>query len=157
MAEWPLQDAKNRFSAVVDAAVAGDPQRVTRRGKPAVVVLAVEEYERLRRLEKAQAPTLADLLLAIPQDDEEFERLRVTLSSQVPSSPWQNPRCIRAAMHPAWTALLLGRICPIWSLVAPCHAGASPLSVRRGVSPRTASAPANAGSRSGGPGAARRS
>ncbi|MYD87082.1 MAG: type II toxin-antitoxin system Phd/YefM family antitoxin [Acidobacteria bacterium] len=77
MAEWPLQDAKNRFSAVVEAAVAGDPQRVTRRGKPAVVVLAVEEYERLRRLERVQAPTLADLLLAIPQDDEEFERLRV--------------------------------------------------------------------------------
>ena len=74
MAEWSLQDAKNRFSAVVDAAVAGDPQRVTRRGKPAVVVLAVEEYERLRHLENAKAPTFADLLLAMPQDDEEFER-----------------------------------------------------------------------------------
>ena len=48
---------------------------MTRRGKPAVVVLAVEEYERLRHLEKAKAPTFADLLLAIPQDDEEFERL----------------------------------------------------------------------------------
>ena len=45
MTEWQLQDAKNRFCAVVDAAVAGDPQWVTRRGKPAVVVLAVEEYE----------------------------------------------------------------------------------------------------------------
>ena len=33
MTEWSLQDAKNRFSAVVDAAVGGDPQRVTRRGK----------------------------------------------------------------------------------------------------------------------------
>ena len=77
MAEWPLQDAKNRFSAVVDAAVAGEPQRVTRRGKPAVVVLATEEYERLRRLERSKAPSFADLLLAIPQDDEEFERLRL--------------------------------------------------------------------------------
>ena len=75
MKEWPLQDAKNRFSAVVDAAVGGDPQRVTRRGKPAVVVLAVGEYERLRHLEKASAPTFADLLLAIPRDDGEFERL----------------------------------------------------------------------------------
>jgi len=75
MKEWPLQDAKNRFSSVVDAAIAGDPQRVTRRGKPAVVVLAVAEYERLRHLEKASAPTFADLLLAIPQDDGEFERL----------------------------------------------------------------------------------
>ena len=49
MTTWQLQDAKNRFSAVVDAALAGEPQQVTRRGKPAVVVLAVSEYERLCR------------------------------------------------------------------------------------------------------------
>lgn len=77
MAVWPLQDAKNRFSAVVEAALAGAPQRVTRRGKPAVVVLAVEEYERLRLLERAKAPTLAELLLAIPRDGGEFERVRL--------------------------------------------------------------------------------
>ncbi len=77
MTEWALQDAKNRFSAVVDAALTGRPQRVTRRGKPAVVVIAVEEYERLRHLEKAEAPTLAKLLLAIPQDDGEFDRFRL--------------------------------------------------------------------------------
>ena len=50
MMEWPLQDAKNKFSALVKAALEGEPQRVTRRGQPAVVVLAAEEYERLRRL-----------------------------------------------------------------------------------------------------------
>lgn len=44
---WSLQDAKNRFSAVVDAALAGQPQEVSRRGKPAVVVLSVAEYRRL--------------------------------------------------------------------------------------------------------------
>jgi prevent-host-death family protein len=77
MDEWPLQKAKDRFSALVDAAAAGDPQRVSRRGKPAVVVLAAEEYERLCQLEKTQAPTLADLLLAMPQDDGEFESLRL--------------------------------------------------------------------------------
>ena len=75
MPEWPLQDAKTRFSAVVNAALAGDPQRVTRRGKPAVVVLAVDECERLRHLEETQAPSLAELLLEIPQDDQEFDRL----------------------------------------------------------------------------------
>ena len=75
MTDWPLQDAKNRLSAVVDAALAGDPQCVTRRGKPAVVVLAVDEYERLRRIEQANAPTLAELLLQMPQDGQEFERL----------------------------------------------------------------------------------
>ena len=72
--DWSLQDAKNRFSAVVEAAIKGAPQRVTRRGKPAVMVIAVEEYERLHQLEKAAAPTFADLLLAMPRDDGEFEQ-----------------------------------------------------------------------------------
>lgn len=36
--EWSLQDAKNSFSAVVDAACKGTPQTVTKRGKPAVGV-----------------------------------------------------------------------------------------------------------------------
>ncbi len=77
MTEWPLQDAKNRFSALVNAALAGEPQHVTRRGEPAVVVLAADEYERLRRMERADAPTFAKLLLEIPQDDQEFERMSV--------------------------------------------------------------------------------
>ena len=42
---------------------------------PQVVVLATEEYDRLCRLEKADAPTFGELLLEIPQDDGEFDRL----------------------------------------------------------------------------------
>ena len=38
LTKWPLQDAKNKFSALVNAALAGEPQQVTRRGQPAVVV-----------------------------------------------------------------------------------------------------------------------
>ena len=53
MREWPLQDAKNKFSAVVNAALEGEPQHVTRRGRPAVVVIAVKDYERLCQAEKA--------------------------------------------------------------------------------------------------------
>lgn len=68
-----LQQAKNRFSRVVEAALAGVPQFVTRHGKPAVVVLAAAEYERLRRLERATAPSFTRLLLAMPQDDGSFE------------------------------------------------------------------------------------
>lgn len=75
MTAWKLQDAKNCFSEVVREAVAGYPQHVTRRGKPAVVVLATGEYERLSRLDAANAPTFAEILLAIPQDGREFERL----------------------------------------------------------------------------------
>ena len=75
MAEWALQDAKNKFSALVNAALAGEVQRVTRRGRPAVVVVSEEEYERLRRMEKSNAPSLGELLVEIPQDDQEFGRL----------------------------------------------------------------------------------
>ena len=79
MDAWPLQDAKNRLNAVVDAALAGTPQHLTRHGKPAVVVLAATEYERLRRLEKASASGFADFLLTIPQDDGDFERIPLPL------------------------------------------------------------------------------
>jgi antitoxin Phd len=46
---WRLQDAKNRFSEVVNKALAEGPQVVTRRGEEVVVVVAKEEFARLRK------------------------------------------------------------------------------------------------------------
>lgn len=81
MAQWALQDAKNRFSAIVDAALRGEPQTVTRRGAPAVVVVSVQDYQRLRRAETVKAPTFVEHLLAIPKDgpDEVFGRPAASL------------------------------------------------------------------------------
>jgi antitoxin Phd len=62
---------------VVDAARRGEPQLVTRRGTAAVVVLAAEEYAWLKSLEERQAPSFIDQLLAMPQDDQAFERLQI--------------------------------------------------------------------------------
>ena len=45
---WRLQDAKARFSEVVRLAREAGPQRVTVRGKDAVVVVASDEFDRLR-------------------------------------------------------------------------------------------------------------
>ena len=73
---WSIQDAKNRFSEVVEAA-RRKPQTVTKHGKPAVVVIAADEYERLRRLDRTQAPSFPQLLLAMPQDGGEVPRLKV--------------------------------------------------------------------------------
>lgn len=39
---WALQDAKSRFSAVADDAWRGEPQVVTRRGKPLVVIISYD-------------------------------------------------------------------------------------------------------------------
>jgi antitoxin Phd len=71
---WSVQDAKNRFSEVVEAA-RRRPQTVTKHGKPAVVVLAAEEYARLRELQRLDAPSFAELLIAMPTGDVAFERL----------------------------------------------------------------------------------
>jgi antitoxin Phd len=60
-------------------AARGAPQTVTKHGKPAVVVLNADEYERLRRSERAAAPSFTDHLLAMPRDDGTFERLAARL------------------------------------------------------------------------------
>ena len=75
MGTWQLQDAKNRFSALVEAALSGEPQEVTRRGKPVVVVFSYDEYQRLQTERDEKTPSFRDLLLAIPKgsDDDGFE------------------------------------------------------------------------------------
>jgi prevent-host-death family protein len=47
MSAWSLEKAKNQFSEVVRRALAHQPQVVTRGGRDAVVVVALEDYERL--------------------------------------------------------------------------------------------------------------
>ena len=58
---WKLEDAKARFSEVVRLARGRGPQRVTYRGKDAVVVLSVEEFEALLQLGEPK-PTLVEFL-----------------------------------------------------------------------------------------------
>jgi antitoxin Phd len=49
MEHWQLQDAKNRFSEIVNKALREGPQVVTRRGKKTVVIMSVEQYQSLVR------------------------------------------------------------------------------------------------------------
>lgn len=46
---WRLQDAKSQFSTLVEQALRGVPQHVTRRGKQAVVVLSEQDFAALQR------------------------------------------------------------------------------------------------------------
>ncbi len=72
---WTLQDAKNSFSAVVEAALAGKPQEVSRRGKPAVVVLSAADYRHLLDGAIEKRESFAEHLLAFPTP--EVERAQV--------------------------------------------------------------------------------
>jgi antitoxin Phd len=58
---WPVQDAKARFSALLDACVSKGPQLVTKRGVESAVLVPVAEW---RRLNENARPTLKDLLLS---------------------------------------------------------------------------------------------
>ena len=44
---WQLQEAKNKFSKLVEKAQHEGPQFVTKHGKKSVVVLSVEEYKKI--------------------------------------------------------------------------------------------------------------
>jgi prevent-host-death family protein len=47
MNKWQLQDAKARFSELIDETLEHGPQVVTRRGIDTAVVVSVEEWHRL--------------------------------------------------------------------------------------------------------------
>lgn len=49
MQVWQLQEAKAKFSDLVKAAQNQGPQEVTLHGKPAVIVLSVEDFESLNQ------------------------------------------------------------------------------------------------------------
>ena len=76
---WKLEDAKAHFSEVVRRARTEGPQVVTRRGKDAVVVIAMEELERLTTPTHPKLPFLAFMeSLHVPGLDLDIARERDT-------------------------------------------------------------------------------
>ena len=58
---WSVQEAKARFSELLDASIKEGPQIVTKRGVETAVVVPIEQW---RSLQQRARPTLKDLLLA---------------------------------------------------------------------------------------------
>ena len=46
---WQLQDAKSKFSQLVESAICDEPQFVTKYGKNAVVILSFEDYKKMTK------------------------------------------------------------------------------------------------------------
>ena len=61
MSAWQVQDAKARFSELLEATIRKGPQIVTRRGVEAAVLVPIQEW---RRLQTAARPDLKTILLA---------------------------------------------------------------------------------------------
>ena len=58
---WPVQDAKARFSELLETSLAEGPQIVTKRGVETAVVIPIDQW---RRLVGRAKPNLKELLLA---------------------------------------------------------------------------------------------
>jgi antitoxin Phd len=74
---WQLQEAKNRFSEVVEEALQHGPQTVTRHGREAVVILSYEEYTKLK-------PQQTNLLQALQIPQEYRVDLKIERSQELP-------------------------------------------------------------------------
>jgi prevent-host-death family protein len=61
MKSWPVQDAKARFSEMLETCLNEGPQLITKRGSDAAVLVPVKDWKMLKRAAK---PTLKELLLA---------------------------------------------------------------------------------------------
>ena len=61
-AEWPVAEAKARFSEMIDRALKEGPQTITRKGKQTVVVVSAEEWQRKTK----RTGNLAEFFAASP-------------------------------------------------------------------------------------------
>ena len=61
---WQLQDAKSKFSQLVESAMADEPQIVTKHGHNAVVVLSYKDYEAMVKPENSIVDFFRDSPLA---------------------------------------------------------------------------------------------
>lgn len=59
MRSYPLHEARAKFSTLIERALKGEPQRVTRHGKEAVVIISEEAWSARPK----SAPTLTDLFV----------------------------------------------------------------------------------------------
>jgi antitoxin Phd len=72
MKTWPLQDAKNKFSQLVELAQTAGPQTVTRHGEPVAVLVSANEYKRLARPKE----TMLEFFRPLQGSGVRFERRR---------------------------------------------------------------------------------
>ncbi len=61
MDRWPVQDAKARFSELLETCITNGPQIVTRRGAEAAVLVPMRDWQRLTA---STRPSLKELLLS---------------------------------------------------------------------------------------------
>ena len=76
---WQVQDAKARFSELLETSLGEGPQIITRRGVETAVLVPIDRW---RRLEKLAKPNLKELLLAPEARTDELTPPRTMLQQR---------------------------------------------------------------------------
>jgi prevent-host-death family protein len=69
---WQLQEAKNKFSEVVNHAQTEGPQEISRHGEKTAVVISFEEYKRLKK----HQGSITDFFRSSPLNGIDLERAK---------------------------------------------------------------------------------
>jgi antitoxin Phd len=73
MNKWQLHEAENKLNSIIDTAMHGKPQCITKRGEDAVIIIGINDYKKLTK----QRPNFSEFLLSGPKsDDLEIDRAR---------------------------------------------------------------------------------
>jgi prevent-host-death family protein len=84
---WPVQDARSNLSAVIDAALKGEPQHITRNGKEVVTVIRSED------IRAAKATPEIDLLEVFQNSPltDALERGLIDFAAMRSKAPFRDP------------------------------------------------------------------
>lgn len=78
MATWAVQDAKARFSEILDIAAERGPQIITRRGIETAVLCPIDEWKRIHR------PTAVETPKRVMTNEQFLELLRSGPDFEIP-------------------------------------------------------------------------
>ena len=73
MTTWQLQEAKNKFSEVIERASQGETQVITRHGEEVAAIISIEQYSKLKKPKQ----TLVEFLLTSPLAESELDVARI--------------------------------------------------------------------------------
>ncbi len=84
MSTWQLQEAKARFSELIQTAEAEGPQTITRRGINTAVVVPIEDWERFAEWRRTTPPTPPELPKIQLSNDEFLKFLQSAPDFDIP-------------------------------------------------------------------------
>ena len=73
MKTWLVKDARAHFGDVIDNALAGEPQRISRRGRDAVILVSEREWDDRGAAKPKKKPS--ELLAERPLTPEEWQEI----------------------------------------------------------------------------------